>query len=235
MYVPKLLVGDSDNRFGGMLSDFLLSYGYEVANAADSERLDWLVSSLRPDLCIVEDKLLGEAGLSLLHRPGAFQRPAVIVLSAAACEDDRIQALETGADDYLAKPCNPRELLARVRAIDRSRRRPTPPARISQYQFAGWTLHLGGSVLICPKGEVVILSDGQFDLLKAFVENPGRLVTRDQLISLVKGEDAEAFDRSVDSQVCRLRRSLDEAGGGQSLIRTIRGEGYMFPAPVVAR
>ncbi|MDB5439356.1 MAG: DNA-binding response regulator [Caulobacteraceae bacterium] len=235
MYFPKLLVGDSDNRFGGMLADFLLSYGYEVTSAADGDRLDWLVSNERPDVCILEDKLLGEAGLSRLHRPNGFQRPAVIILSAAASEDDCIQALETGADDYLAKTCSPREVLARVRAIERGRRRHQPPARIAQYQFAGWTLSLAGSVLTCPNGELLFLSDGQFDLLKAFVENPGRLITRDELISLVKGENADTFDRSVDSQICRLRRSLDDAAGRQTLIRTVRAEGYMFSATVAAR
>lgn len=235
MFCPKLLVGDSDTQFRGVLADFLVRRGYEVVKAGDNERLDWLVSNVRPDLCILEDKLLGEAGGSLGHRSGGLQSPGVIILSAGGSDDDRIRALETVADDYLAKPCSPWELLARVRAIERRRRASETPPRISQYTFAGWTLHLSGSVLICPTGQVLILSDGQFDLLKAFVENPGRLITRDELICLVKGQDADTFDRSVDSQICRLRRRLDDVSGKQTLIRTIRAEGYMFSARVQAR
>jgi two-component system OmpR family response regulator len=144
--------------------------------------------------------------------------------------------LELGADDYLAKPCNPRELLARVRAVMRRRREPRPPEDMlgAACEFAGWRLDLVRHELRSPQGVVVNLSSGEFSLLRAFVERPQRVLTRDQLLEFARGPQSDAFDRAIDVQISRLRRKLEDSGGAVELIRTVRSEGYIF-TPRVTR
>jgi two-component system OmpR family response regulator len=156
------------------------------------------------------------------------------MLSAMGEETDRIVGLELGADDYLPKPCNPRELLARIRAVLRRRQEPRggDDAMGAACEFAGWRLDLVRRELRSPQSVVVNLSSGEFSLLRAFVERPQRVLTRDQLLDLARGRDSDAYDRAIDVQISRLRRKLDD-GGGSELIRTIRSEGYMFTAKVV--
>jgi two-component system OmpR family response regulator len=154
------------------------------------------------------------------------------MLSAMGEDTDRIVGLEVGADDYVSKPCNPRELLARVRAVlRRTDQRPPEPSATAECEFAGWRLDLVRRELRSPHGVVVNLSSGEFGLLRAFVENPQKVLTRDHLLELARGPESEAFDRAIDVQISRLRRKLDD-GGGQDLIRTIRNEGYMFTPKV---
>jgi two-component system OmpR family response regulator len=154
------------------------------------------------------------------------------MLSAMGEETDRIVGLELGADDYVPKPCNPRELLARVRAVLRRAEQRTTGAGVDAgCEFAGWRLDLVRRELRSPAGVIVNLSSGEFSLLRAFVERPQRVLTRDQLLEFARGPDSDAFDRAIDVQISRLRRKLDD-GGGQDLIRTIRNEGYMFTAKV---
>jgi two-component system OmpR family response regulator len=148
-------------------------------------------------------------------------------------DTDRIVGLELGADDYLAKPCNPRELLARVRAVLRRAEQRSGNGGVGAgCEFAGWRLDLVRRELRSPQGVVVNLSSGEFSLLRAFVERPQRVLTRDQLLEFARGPDSDAFDRAIDVQISRLRRKLDDSGGAQELIRTIRNEGYMFTAKV---
>jgi two-component system OmpR family response regulator len=150
-------------------------------------------------------------------------------------ETDRIVGLELGADDYVPKPCNPRELLARVRAVLRRRREPRGDDSLdAACEFAGWRLDLVRHELRSPEGAVVNLSSGEFSLLRAFVERPQRVLTRDQLLEYARGPQSEAFDRAIDVQISRLRRKLDDSVSGQELIRTVRNEGYIF-TPKVSR
>jgi two-component system OmpR family response regulator len=158
------------------------------------------------------------------------------MLSAMGEETDRIIGLELGADDYLSKPCNPRELLARVRAVLRRRRDPAPSEEAlgAACEFAGWRLDLVRHELRSPSAVVVNLSSGEFSLLRAFVEHPQRVLTRDQLLEYARGPQSDAFDRAIDVQISRLRRKLEDGGGAIELIRTVRSEGYIF-TPKVSR
>ena len=149
-------------------------------------------------------------------------------------ETDRIVGREIGADDYLPKPCNPRELLARVRAVLRRRQEPkgADDALGAGCEFAGWRLDLVRRELRSPQEVIVGLSSGEFNLLRAFVERPQRVLTRDRLLDLARGPDSDAYDRAIDVQISRLRKKLDDGTGAPELIRTVRNEGYMFTAKV---
>jgi two-component system OmpR family response regulator len=157
------------------------------------------------------------------------------MLSAAGDDTDRIVGLEVGADDYLPKPCNPRELLARIRAVLRRGNGPDGGSGSGMVaEFAGWRLNLVTRALTGPSGTLVNLSDGEFSLLRAFVERPQRVLTRDQLLDEARGRDSDAFDRAIDVQVSRLRRKL-AIEGDVEIIRTIRHEGYQFLPRVIVR
>jgi two-component system OmpR family response regulator len=158
------------------------------------------------------------------------------MLSAASEETDRIVGLEIGADDYVRKPCSPRELLARIRAVLRRAADKVETADTSgerdNYEFADWRLDMMRRELRSPDGVLVNLSSGEFALLRAFLEHPQRVLTRDQLLDYARGRDAFAYDRAIDVQVSRLRRKLEAASSGGELIKTVRNEGYVFAAPV---
>jgi two-component system OmpR family response regulator len=170
------------------------------------------------------------------------------MLSAVGSDIDRIVGLEMGADDYLAKPCNPRELLARIRTVLRRQGASATAANENAVEakdseadsgdnlrFAGWRMDLGLRLLFDPENRLITLSDGEFRLLRAFAEHPRRVVTRDQLLEWSRGEDTDHYDRAIDVQLSRLRRKIagDEAGSGQEMIRTVRNEGYLFVPLVV--
>jgi two-component system OmpR family response regulator len=197
-----------------------------------------VLSRRQVDLVVLDVMMPGDDGLSVCRRlSGQPNGPAVIILSAMGEDTDRIVGLELGADDYLPKPCNPRELLARVRAVLRRRREsgtadgPTPSTIC---HFAGWRLDMVRRELRSPLGVMINLSSGEFSLLKVFVERPQRILTRDQLLDLARGRDNEAYDRAIDVQISRLRKKLEDSAGQAELIRTLRNEGYMF-APKVTR
>ena len=220
----RILMVDDDPGIRDVVSDFLGRHGYQVVTAGDAAEMEQELERGPVDLIVLDVMLPGEDGLAICRRLAVAPSPPIIMLSAMGEDTDRIVGLELGADDYLAKPCNPRELLARVRAVLR---------RAEQRgQFAGWRLDLVRRELRSPQGVVVNLSSGEFSLLRAFVERPQRVLTRDQLLEFARGPDSDAFDRAIDVQISRLRRKLDDGGGGQDLIRTIRNEGYMFTAKV---
>jgi len=174
----------------------------------------------------------GEDGLSICRRLAARNGPPVIMLSAMGEEVDRIVGLELGADDYLAKPCNPRELLARIRAV--LRRREEGGGRLSAdlgYSFAGFQLDMSRRQLKAPNGVLVLLTAGEFALLLAFLAHPNRVLSRDELLERARGGEADVFDRAIDVQISRLRRKL-HACTERELILTYRGSGYMFDADV---
>nr|WP_245620119.1 response regulator [Phenylobacterium immobile] len=226
----RILMVDDDPGIRDVVSDFLGRHGYAVETAADAREMDQALARGRVDLIVLDVMLPGEDGLAICRRLAGGPTP-IIMLSAMGEDTDRIVGLEMGADDYLPKPCNPRELLARVRAVLRRGEQKTPaPTSEAGYEFAGWRLDLVRRELRSPSGVVVNLSSGEFSLIRAFVERPQRVLTRDQLLEFARGRDTEAFDRAIDVQISRLRRKLDD--GGQTLIRTIRNEGYMFTAKV---
>ena len=229
----RILMVDDDPGIRDVVSDFLGKHGYTVETAADSREMEQALERAPVDLIVLDVMLPGEDGLAICRRLTAGGGPPVIMLSAMGEDTDRIVGLELGADDYLAKPCNPRELLARVRAVLRRAEQRGAANNIGAgCEFAGWRLDLVRRELRSPQGVVVNLSSGEFSLLRAFVERPQRVLTRDQLLDFARGPDSDAFDRAIDVQISRLRRKLDDGGGSQDLIRTIRNEGYMFTAKV---
>ena len=231
----RILMVDDDPGIRDVVSDFLGRHGYKVETAADASEMERALERGQIDLIVLDVMLPGEDGLAICRRLTTTESaPPIIMLSAMGEDTDRIVGLELGADDYLAKPCNPRELLARVRAVlRRAEQRGNGSAALGAgCEFAGWRLDLVRRELRSPAGVVVNLSSGEFSLLRAFVERPQRVLTRDQLLEYARGPDSDAFDRAIDVQISRLRRKLDDGGGGHDLIRTIRNEGYMFTAKV---
>ena len=230
----RILMVDDDPGIRDVVSDFLGRHGYKVETAADAAEMERVLERGPVDLIVLDVMMPGEDGLAVCRRmTNAENAPPIIMLSAMGEDTDRIVGLELGADDYLAKPCNPRELLARVRAVlRRAEQRTSTGALGAGCEFAGWRLDLVRRELRSPPGVVVNLSSGEFSLLRAFVERPQRVLTRDQLLEFARGPDSDAFDRAIDVQISRLRRKLDDGGGGHDLIRTIRNEGYMFTAKV---
>jgi two-component system OmpR family response regulator len=224
----RILMVDDDPGIRDVVSDFLGRHGYNVETAADGREMDEALERGPVDLIVLDVMLPGEDGLAICRRlANAEDGPPIIMLSAMGEDTDRIVGLEVGADDYVSKPCNPRELLARVRAVlRRTDARPSDVATVAGCEFAGWRLDLVKRELRSSQGVVVNLSSGEFGLLRALVEHPQRVLTRDQLLELARGPESEAFDRAIDVQISRLRRKLDD-GGGQDLIRTVRNEGYM--------
>ena len=231
---PRLLVVDDDERMRALLLRYLDQQGFDTLAAGDGRELDRQLARNHVDLIVLDLMLPGEDGLSICRRLAGVAGPPVIMLSAMGEDTDRIVGLELGADDYLPKPCNPRELLARVRAVLR-RKAEAPAAKDAALgagcEFQGWRLDLVRRELMSPQGVLVNLSSGEFSLLRAFVERPQRVLTRDQLLDMARGRDSDAYDRAIDVQISRLRRKLDDSNG--ELIRTIRSEGYMFTAKVV--
>ncbi|MDB5476049.1 MAG: hypothetical protein JWP49_1560 [Phenylobacterium sp.] len=231
----RILMVDDDPGIRDVVSDFLGKHGYKVSTAADAREMEQALERGPVDLIVLDIMLPGEDGLAVCRRiASAESGPPIIMLSAMGEDTDRIVGLELGADDYLAKPCNPRELLARIRAVlRRAEARSGSGSGVgASCEFAGWALDLVRRELRSPQGVVVNLSSGEFSLLRVFVERPQRVLTRDQLLELARGPDSDAFDRAIDVQISRLRRKLDDGGGGQDLIRTIRNEGYMFTPKV---
>jgi len=231
----RILIVDDDPGIRDVIADFLTRHGYRVDQASDARSMDLAMQRNPADLIVLDVMMPGEDGLSICRRlSGAAGGPGIVMLSAMGEETDRIVGLELGADDYLPKPCNPRELLARVRAVLRRRQEPRPNDDQvgAACTFAGWRLDLVRRELRSPQGVIVNLSSGEFSLLRAFVERPQRVLTRDQLLDLARGPDTEAYDRAIDVQISRLRRKLDDDSGVE-IIRTIRSEGYMFSPKVV--
>ncbi len=234
----RILVVDDDADIRTLLSDFLEQHGFAVTAVPDGARMDEALAAQDFDIAVLDVMMPGEDGLSILRRLSARGGLPVIMLSAIGSDIDRIVGLEMGAEDYLPKPCNPRELLARVRTVLRRHRRQvaqTPEAHGKRLRFAGWQVDMGARLLTDPENVVVALTDGEFRLLRAFIEHPRRVLSRDQLLDYSAGSESDSYDRAIDVQVSRLRRKLERgarAEGTDELVRTIRNEGYMFTAEV---
>jgi two-component system OmpR family response regulator len=232
----RIVVVDDDPGVRGLIGAFLSRRGYEVATAADGAGLHAALAERPADVVVLDLMLPGEDGLSLcrrLSRPGG---PAIIILSGLDGETERIVGLEVGADHYVAKPCNPDELLARVRAVLRRRRvagaRASGPGDASPPAlcFAGWRLDAARHELRAPDGVVVFLPAAEFALLRAFAERPRRVLSRHQLLALVADHERGQDPRLIDVRISRLRARL--AAHDEDLITTVRNEGYALEARV---
>lgn len=233
-----LLLVDDDTEVLVLLKKFFEQHGYGVDIAVDGPALWRALQRRRPDLVILDVMLPGDSGLSLCQRLRAEHDVAVIMLTAMGELSDRVIGLELGADDYLTKPFDGRELLARVRAVLRrageGRQAPAGASR-PILEFAEWQLDVTRRELRSPDKVMIPLSAGEFELLLVFAEHPRRMLTRQQLLDMAHGEAYEAFDRSVDVQVSRLRRKLDTDPAVEPMIRTIRNGGYLFTPQVMKR
>ena len=227
--LARLLVVDDDAELRTLVTDFLRGSGFAVDAAPNGAAMDAALAKSRYNLVILDQMMPGEDGLSILRRlrgPGA---PAIIMLSAMGEDTDRIVGLEVGADDYLPKPCNPRELLARIRAVLRRRAGGGEAMTLGKVRrFGGWTLDIVQRQLARPDVAPVALTDAEFRTLSAFLDRPLRVLTRDQLIEHARGLGSDVFDRAIDVTISRLRKKL----APDDPIRTVRNEGYMFTLKV---
>lgn len=230
-----ILIVDDDAEIRGLLSEYLQKQGYRATAVADGKGLRAAVGTSHPDVIILDLMLPGEDGLALCRDLRARSDVPIIMLTARGDETDRIVGLELGADDYVAKPFSPRELLARIKSVLR-RARSLPenlkPQEVACYRFAGWTLDVATRNLTAPDRIVIPLSGTEFRLLRIFLDHPNRVLTRDQLIDLMLSRDAAPFDRAIDVQVSRLRHRLREDAKEPAIIKTVRSQGYVFAAHV---
>lgn len=231
-----ILVVDDDAEIRRLLSSFLRDSGYRVTTASDGRRLVDTVAEARIDLVVLDVMLPGANGFELCRALRAKSATPIIMLTAKGGETDRIVGLELGADDYLAKPFSPRELLARVKAVLRRYQPAAPASSHERYlEFDGWTLDTQRRELHDPSGTLIDLSAGEYDMLLTFSEAPQRVLSRDQLLDMTRNRVASNFDRSIDVQVSRLRRKLGSGAESEALIKTVRGSGYMFLPGVTRR
>src|SRR5262245_34525313 len=223
---PRVLIVDDDADIREGLVEGLQRAGFAASSASDVASMEKSLAQKGADLIVLDLMMPGEDGLSACKRLSGKGAPPIIMLSALGDDADRIVGLEIGADDYLAKPCNPRELVARARAVLRRGKDADAPAKADSVRFAGFRLDVARRELHDPDGVVIPLSAGEFRLLRAFVERPQRVLSREQLLDYAFDNDSDVFDRAVDVQVSRLRKKLERPG--VEVIRTVRGEGYLF-------
>ncbi len=229
--IVSILVVDDDREILQLVAKFLRGNGFDVQTARDGREMQSVLAEAGADLIILDLMLPGASGLELCRDLRKSSSIPVIMLTAKGDEVDRIIGLEVGADDYLPKPFNPRELLARVNAVLRRTSASQQPARrtVRGLGFAGWKLDMMKRELTNPEGIVVDLSTGEYDLLVTFLEAPQRVLSRDYLLDAARNRTLEPFDRAIDVQVSRLRRKFGDSG---ELIKTVRGAGYLFSADV---
>ncbi len=230
-----ILVVDDDLEIRELLAHFLREHGYRVTLAEDGKALFQALEVELPDLVVLDLMLPGEDGLSLCRRLSSDHSLPIIMLTAVAEDADRIVGLEMGADDYLTKPFNPRELLARIRAVLRRTVSTGVVAEGHRVSFEGWNLDLGRRELTRADGALVPLSAGEFRLLQVLAEHPQQVLSRDFLLERTHGRESGPFDRSVDIQLSRLRRKIESDPKEPAIIKTVRGGGYVFSLPVQRR
>jgi two-component system OmpR family response regulator len=235
---PHILVIEDDREISSLIARYLRENDCRVTLAADGRELDKTMQTRRIDLVVLDLMLPGEDGLSLCRRLRQRSHVPILMLTAKGQDIDRIVGLEMGADDYLTKPFNPRELLARIRAVLRRTGAAAlapidSPART--LSFDGWTIDRGMREVHSPDGTRISVTGAEFDLLQALCERPGRVLSRDQLVELTQGRAAGAFERSVDILVSRLRRKIERDPHRPEMIKTIRSGGYLFASTVTPR
>ena len=234
----QLLVVDDDAEIRDLLANYLARENFRVLTAKDGESVDRILAQHRIQLIVLDLMMPGEDGLSICRRIRVSSAVPIIILTAKGEDIDRIIGLEMGADDYISKPFNPRELVARIKAVLwRAKNVYEGPGRDPQNQslaFDGWVINQSGREVISPDGTEVVLSSGEFNLLVAFASNPKRVLTRDQLLDLTQGRTLDPYDRSIDVQVSRLRRKIERDPQKPSIIKTVHGVGYTF-IPTISR
>ena len=233
---PHILIVDDHRELRDLVMRALTKEGFRTSAAADGRAMHKVLADSRIDLILLDLMLPGEDGLSLCRTLRNESNIPIIMLTAKGDELDRVIGLEMGADDYLAKPFGSRELVARIKAVLRRGNDNTSPgkpgSRPRQYRFDRWRLDTGTRELIRDDGTTLPLSTGEYDLLIAFVERPQRVLSRDQLLDLARGRVATALDRSIDTQVSRLRRKLEQDPTDPKIIKTVWGGGYLFTPAV---
>ncbi|MEO5341592.1 MAG: response regulator [Magnetococcus sp. MYC-9] len=228
-----ILVVDDHREIRELLARYLREQGMQVTTLGDGRRLFITLEEKEIDLIVLDRMLPGEGGIPLCRRLRQSASLPVIMLTAMGEHVDRIAGLDAGADDYLTKPFDPGELLARIRAVLR-RTRGEITGREAVFSFAGWRLYAERRELVDAQGTIEPLSAGEFDLLMAFVQNPQRTLDRERLLDLAWGATSCIFDRSIDTQVMRLRRKIEVDPRAPELIKTVWGSGYLF-TPTVTR
>ena len=232
---PHILVVDDHREIRDGLAKFMGEHGFRVSTAPDGKGMRRVLEESRVDLIVLDLMLPGEDGLTLCRELRGKSNIPVVMLTAMGEETDRIVGLEMGADDYVAKPFNPRELVARVKAVLR-RARSLPetvrPPDETVVRFENWALNIARRELEAADGTAVPLSTGEFNLLQVFVRHPGHVLSRDQLLDLTQGREAAPFDRSIDTQISRLRRKIEEDPKDPKIIKTVWGGGYVFTPKV---
>ena len=233
--VDHILVVDDDAEIRGLLGEYLRKNGCRATVVAEGKAMWTALARGKVDLIVLDLMLPGEDGLELCRKLRAESDTPVIMLTARGEETDRIVGLEIGADDYLAKPFSARELLARIKSVLRRTRSLPRNLRAEEARaiaFAGWRLDTVARHLISPDGVLTSLSGAEFRMLRIFLGHPNHVLSRDQLMVLSHGREAEPFDRSIDNQVSRLRHRLGEDPADPKIIKTVRGEGYVLAVPV---
>jgi DNA-binding response OmpR family regulator len=231
-----ILIVDDQQEICDVVQEYLTGEGYRVSTAHEGAAMRRVMGQAHVDLVILDLMLPGEDGLTLARSLRNESGIGIIILTGRGETVDRIIGLEMGADDYLPKPFHLRELLARVKSVLRRVQSRTGDAQQSptrsRASFAGWNLDLSSRELMSPSGEEVRLTTGEFDLLAAFVNNANQVLTRDRLLDLARNREAGPFDRTIDVQVGRLRRKLEDDPQNPTLIKTVRGSGYIFTPTV---
>ena len=233
-----LAIVDDDKEIRELLTDLLNQYNYKTFSADSGESLYALLEKEAIDLIVLDVRMSGEDGFSVCQKIRKTSQVPIIMLTANGEEMDRIIGLEMGADDYLPKPFNPRELVARIKAVLRrtSESKNTVSQSVSLtsevYTFVNWQLDSATRVLTSPEGLEISITAGEYTLLMAFLERPKRVLSRDQLLEITHNRQAGPFDRSIDIQVSRLRQKIEEDPKLPKIIMTVRGGGYMLTVPV---
>ena len=227
MECMRVLIVEDDRQVRETVADYLESHGYRVAQAADGAAMRKALGREVPELVLLDVRLPGEDGLALARWLRERHDVPIIMVTAAGEVVDRIVGLEVGADDYIAKPFDLRELLARVKSVLRRSSRPAPAAA-RRVSFGPCTLDLDRHQLIGRDGEEIPLTGMEFDLLRAFAEHPNRVLSRDQLLTLTRNREWEPFDRSIDIRIARLRRKIEPDPENPRTLKTVRGSGYIF-------
>ncbi|GGX44344.1 response regulator [Saccharospirillum salsuginis] len=232
----RILVVDDDEDIRDLLKEYLEKNGFAVSSAADGQQMHQLWPAQRFDLMVLDIMMPGDDGFTLCKEVRAKSKVPIIMLTAGSDETDRIIGLELGADDYVGKPFNPRELLARIKAVlrryeDGGERHALDSAH--KIRFGDWHLDLTNRELTDPDGDVQSLNGADFNLLQLFLSRPGEVLSRDDLSHHLRGRDSSPFDRSIDVQISRLRSRLHDDGKSPQLIKTVRGAGYILTVPVV--
>lgn len=233
----RILVVDDDEDIRDLLKEYLEKNGFSVTTAADGQAMRQFWPAQRLDLIVLDIMMPGDDGFTLCKEIRARSRTPIIMLTAGSDETDRIIGLELGADDYVGKPFNPRELLARIKAVLRryeegSEHRSGHDGQ-QRLRFGNWSLDVTNRELTSPEGDVQSLNGADYNLLQLFLSRPGEVLSRDDLSLHLRGRDASPFDRSIDVQISRLRGRLNDDGKSPQVIKTVRGAGYILTVPVV--